>query len=628
MKLPKIDVNPKTIRDVKKSGELEWIITNGTGCYSSSTVTGMNTRKYHGLLIASRNPPLERKVVLSKLEEEVVFGSQKFDLSTNQYLNTVHPKGYENQVVFSVNPFPEFGFSVRGIDIKKTVFLVHKKNILVVKYKTHNPKKLLFKLKISPLVNYRSIYELKKDKEEFNVYSAEKKVIVNFNENEFLTIKGEDFKESDLSQYERWHKNFYYKKENDRGEDSIENNYCPGFFEFETKKKNDEFYLVCGFCESEADFKHPKKLINNEVKRKEKLLKLFFGKNKVLNEEWIKWLVISLDGHIVNDNSIIAGYHWFVDWGRDSMISIPGLLKMGRENEAKDIIRFFGNHIRNGLVPNMMPRKLDEEAIFNTVDASLWFIDRVYKCFLKTKDRDFLEGMKPAMVEIIESYMNGTDFEIKMDDDGLIRHGPGLTWMDARVGDGYVTPRAGKAVEIQGLWYNALMIMNEVFGERKYLSLAKKVKKSFNGEFWNGEYLDDVLGDGKLRPNQLLILDLPFCIVSNARKKRILRVIEKELLTNSGLLTLAEDNPGYKGKYEGYVESRDGAYHQGTIWPWLMGAYIRLSGNQDFLRLFVKKEMNQFGLGTIGEIFDGDEPHKPRGCISQAWSLAEILASV
>jgi predicted glycogen debranching enzyme len=626
MKFPEILVESGTVKDIDKSKNLEWITTNGTGGYASSTITGMNSRKYHGLLIATKNPPQDRKLVLSKLEEEVVFKKERFSLSTNQYLGTIYPKGYENQLEFKLDPFPTFIYKVRNVEIKKTVFMVQKKNISIVRYEVKNPKKFFFKIKISPFVNYRSIFDLKKKNEEFKLDPKENKVTIWFNKDDYLRIRGQKFKVSKLGKDERWYKNFHHRKDNERGEDSIENNYCPGHFEFEIRGKKEVFFVVSSFCQDIP--KHPNKLVNNEIKYKEKVLKVFHGKSKFPKDDWIKWIVLALDSHLVNGNSVIAGYHWFGEWGRDTLISIPGLLKLGKENEVKDILRHYGKHSRNGIIPNMLSRGKGEETIFNTVDASLWFIDRVYRTYKKTDDKAFMREMIPVMKYIVSNYIKGTDFDIKMDGDNLVNHGPGLTWMDAKVNGKYITPRTGKAVEIQGLWFNALMILHTVTKEEKYLVIAEKTKASFNEKFWNGEYLDDVYGDSSLRPNQLIVLELPFCIVDEDRKKKIISVIEKELLTTSGLLTLSRSDPRYKGRYEGYIENRDAAYHQGTIWPWLIGTYIRVTGNKEFLRLFVEKELNQFGLGTIGEIFDGDQPHIPRGCISQAWSLAEILASI
>jgi predicted glycogen debranching enzyme len=356
----------------------------------------------------------------------------------------------------------------------------------------------------------------------------------------------------------------------------------------------------------------------------------------------MKWLIIAADYHVItrfdNKKSIIAGYHWFGEWGRDSMISLPGLcLVTGKIFQAKDILKTYASFCKNGLIPNTMSTG-SEKSSYNSVDTSLLFIDSVYQLYKQTKDLKFIKEIWPTMKTIVESYEKGTDFRIKMDEDGLISHGPGLTWMDVCINEKYVTPREGKAVEIQALWYNALKIMG-FFSEKleedkkKYHDLSNQVKKSFNEKFWNGYYLDDCLGDKTLRPNQLFAIGLDFSILEKSKWKQVLSIIAKDLLTDLGIRTLPKSDLRYHSNYSGNMVERDSAYHQGTIWPWLWGifmkSWIKTNGQDDKikkkLKSFIEKEIRSFGLGTLSEIVDADKPFESKGCISQAWSIGEIL---
>ncbi len=641
MDFPVIEINKNTIQNLDKSKKLEWIITNEFGGYASSTVIGMNTRKYHGLLIASNKPPLDRKVILSKLDEELILNGKTVKLSTNRYLDSVHPEGYKYQVKFELNPFPQFTYKVDETEVKKTIFTNFVKNVIVVKYEFENVKEP-FVFRIYPLINYRSIYSLTKSPINFKVHKKNKTVKITLPDNNFLILKGCEFEENELTEDEKWYKNFFYEVDAERGEDCVEDNYNPGYFEFRVYNNTKNLFLVVGYSVPEKELDEPKKIIEHEIGRKRYLLTKFFQDKKIPEEDWIKWLVLAADSHDItrfdHKKSIIAGYHWFGEWGRDSMIALPGICLVNEKiAQAKDILKTYADFCKNGLIPNMLPTG-SEKISYNSVDTSLLFIDRVYQVYKQTKDLKFVKEVWPVMKKIIENYMNGTDFGIKMDEDGLISHGPGLTWMDVKVDEKYVTPREGKAVEIQALWYNALKIMeffSEKLGEdkKKYFTLAQKVKKSFNEKFWNGSYLDDCLGDNSLRPNQIFAVGLDFSMLDDKKMKKVVSVVKKELLTKYGLRTLSKNDPRFHGKYLGNLRERDVAYHQGTVWPWLFGMFVRswikVNGNKKIInktiKPFVKEEIMRFGLGTISEIVDGDKPFESRGCISQAWSIGEIL---
>ncbi len=644
MELPVIEIDKSTIQNLNKSKKLEWIITNEFGGYASSTVTGMNTRKYHGLLIASDKPPLDRKVILSKLDEEMILDEKTVKLSTNRYLDVVYPEGYKYQVKFELNPFPQFTYRVDGIEVKKTIFTNFVKNVIVVKYEFENVKEP-FVFRIYPLINYRSIYSLTKSPINFKLQKENKTAKIIFPDKNYLTLSGSGFEENGLTEHEKWHKSFFYEVDSERGEDCVENNYNPGYFEFRVYNNTKDLFLVAGYSVPKKELDEPKKIIEREIGRKRYLLTKFFQDKKIPEEDWIKWLVLAADSHDItrfdNKKSIIAGYHWFGEWGRDSMIALPGIcLVNGKISQAKDVLKAYAGFCKNGLIPNMLPTN-SEKPSYNSVDTSLLFIDRVYQVYKQTKDLKFVGELWSVMNEIIESYVKGTDFKIKMDEDGLISHGLGLTWMDVKLDGKFATPRGGKAVEIQALWYNALKIM-EFFAPKlkedytSYRSLAKRVKKSFNEKFWNGSYLDDCLGDNSLRPNQIFAVGLDFSVLDKDKMEKVVSTVKKDLLTDYGLRTLSKKDPNFHGKYTGGMKARDLSYHQGTIWPWLLGmfvkSWIKVKGNKKTMdkkiKSFVKKEIMRFGLGTISEIVDGDRPFESRGCISQAWSIGEILESL
>jgi len=644
MNLPVIEIEKNTIQDLNKSKRLEWIITNDLGGYASSTVLGMNTRKYHGLLVSSDKPPLNRKVILSKLEEEVLLKDKVVKLSTNGYPDVMYPDGYKHQVKFELNPFPQFIYNTDGIEIKKTIYMAHRKNVIVVNYQFENVKEP-FIFRIYPLINYRSIYGLTKSQINFKISKEKNGTKIIFPDNTFLILKGCEFIESNLTENERWYKNFFYEVDSERGEDCTENNYNPGYFEFRVYNNIKNLFLEIGYSIPEKEFSEPKKIIEQEIARKKYLLTNFFKNKKIPEEDWIKWLILAADSYDItrfdNKKSIIAGYHWFGEWGRDSMISIPGLcLTTGKIEYAKDILKTYASFCENGLIPNVMPIG-NEKISYNSVDTSLLFIDCVYQVYKYTKDLKFVKEVWSVMKSIVENYIKGTLFGIKMDDDGLIKHGPGLTWMDACIDGKYVTPREGKAVEIQALWYNSLKIM-EFFSQnfkensKKYTELADIANKNFNKKFWNCSYLDDCLGDKTIRPNQLFAIGLDFDILDKEKRKDVLSIVIKYLLTNYGLRTLSKNDPNYHAIYTGNQKERDLSYHQGIVWPWFWGilirSWIKTTGNDKTIKKglenFVKEEIMRFGLGTISEIIDGDKPFESKGCVSLACSIGEILASL
>jgi len=594
----------------------EWIVTNGLGGYASLTYQNKNTRKFHGLLVASLNPPAERWVFVSNIYDQIQTKKRKYDL-----------KDYRCSYNFDL--FPSFTYDVKRIHIKKTVFMEYGKNTTIIKYqiKTNNPITIIHK----PIINSRHFYDVNKQRYltfDHIVY-VDGIVIKPRNIDKRIKIL---LRDADFYPLNFWEE-LYYENDLERNESWVDNCIQIGTFK-KTIKKSNEYFLILTI-EDNIDI-NPLEIYSNEEKRKKDLIE-----QANLPPKFNK-LVLSTDNFIVNKGdgkSVIAGYHWFADWGRDTLISLPGLtLITKRYDDAKQILRNFSKYLKNGLIPNTFLDK-DSTILYNTVDASLWYIDRVYQYLKYTNDRHFLNEIWKSIQSITESYKNGTDFDIKMDEDFLISHAPGLTWMDIKINDYYPTPRTRKAVEIQALWYNALKIMSNLANisgrNDPYLDLSEEVKESFNKQF-DQQY--DVIDtkDLSFRPNQIFLASLDFSMINENLQNKIVNDVQDKLLTIFGLRTLSFDDPKYKGKYIGDY-NKDIAYHNGTVWPWLLGpfikAFIKVRKNDSASRKyaynnFIRPMLEVFGEkwdGSIYEIFDGDPIFIPRGCISQAWSIAEIL---
>lgn len=594
----------------------EWLVTNGLGSYASLTNSFENSRKYHGLLVASLQPPTRRWVFVSNLFEKIVIEDKVYSLNN-----------LKSKFIFDL--FPTFQYDLNGIKIQKTIVMENQKNTTLIKYKVDTNKPLM--IIHSPYINSRHIYDVTKiDSIFYDKNNLENGVFLKpSNVEKTLKIS---IDKSYYSPKKEW-STFYYEKERIRNDSWIDNNIAIG--DFQKDIKNSIEYFAVFSIEENTEF-NPFEIFDQELQRKRSILK-----NSELPNKFQK-LVLSTDNFIVkkgNKKSIVAGYHWFADWGRDSLISLPGLtLVTKRFNEANQILSSLSEQLKNGLIPNAYMER-DSKSVYNTVDASLWFIDRVYQFIKYTNDLDFLEQIWSKMELIIDNYKKGTYYCIHMDDDFLIRHGEGLTWMDVKLGNFYPTPRAEKAVEIQALWFNALKIM-ELFShlidkDDVFSELANNVKKSFNNQ-----YVDqfDVLDkkDLSFRPNQIFLVSLDFIMINSSLKEKIVNDVKKNLLTIFGLRTLSPYDQRYKGRYIGNYH-RDIAYHNGTVWPWLLGQFVKafvktknheLKWREYAFKNFLKPMLDVFGDnwdGSIQEIFDGDPPYLPRGCISQAWSVAEIL---
>jgi predicted glycogen debranching enzyme len=629
----------------------EWLETNNLGGFASSTITGANTRRYHGLLTAALRPPTGRVVLLSKLEETLILDGERFDLSTNLYEpDVVHPRGFEQQVNFRLDPFPVFTYQVGAARVEKTVLMPHGENSTVVRYRVQAPAGASASLEIRPLVAFRDYHSLRREALDIFLQAELKPNLVCLfkqDDNSQLLLA---HNAAQVSIEGHWYRNFEYKEERARGFDYQEDLFNPCRLVWQIEPDT-----ICDIIASTVEHAADAAAVFEERERERRR---GAAANVGEDEQFVQSLVAAADQFLVRRgeglSSVIAGYHWFTDWGRDTMISLTGLAFARREfDTAREILLAFASHMREGVIPNRFPDK-DEEPEYNNVDGTLWFVNAVGELVRRTGDIEFVrEHLYARLREFIEWHERGTIYSIRADDDGLLsanQEDVQLTWMDAKIGDFVVTPRAGKAVEIQALWYNALRTIEEIAARldddwmRNHCrARAELARASFHGLFWNeaGNCLFDYINpagepDASVRPNQIFALSLPHPIVTGSRGRGILETVERELLTPYGLRSLSPRHRDYHPRYEGDAYARDTAYHQGTVWAWLIGpfvnAYLRvhertpasLEQARRYVRNF-REHLREAGVGQISEIFDGDAPHTPRGCIAQAWSVAELL---
>jgi predicted glycogen debranching enzyme len=671
MKLPTIAFNQEALSHFSEAIENEWLITNGLGGYASSTILGINTRKYHGLLVAALHPPGDRTVCLSKLDEDVFVGNDVCRLGANEFASSVYPQGYTFLNAFSIAPFPTYTYRVGGIGLTKTVFTPKNKNAVSVIYKVSNHDSSEAKLRIYPMLtcrHFHTVVDRWKNPLEFTQKSSGNESETAFKHPTATIICR--ITEGEYHEKINWVDGLFYRAEAARGEASGDDCFQPGYFELSLPAEEEKEFAVNAAVNLDSQtarevldsvgktINEVNLSFNRELARQDSLLEDLYGLHpEVSISDWLNWILLAADSFVVNDaagrKAVIAGYHWFEPWGRDTFISLPGLLLVsGRFSEARDVLQTYNQYCQNGLIPNFVADKSGEPA-YNTVDGTLWYVNAVLQYLKYTGDYAFvLQKLWDNLQAIIDLHERGTSFGIRLDDDDdLLMHGPRLTWMDAEVNGEAVTPRAGKAVEIQALWYNTLrttQLLADKFGlkalAQKYAAMANKTSKSFNAKFWNPKAgcLFDVLepdnADASIRPNQVFAASLDFAILNKARRRLVVDVVSRELVTPYGLRTLSPSDPKFVGKCVGDRVSRDKAYHNGTIWPWLLGpfitAYLKTKGYearardrllQELVLPFFTVGARQAGLGTLGEIHDSDPPYTPRGCIAQAWSVAEPL---
>ncbi|MCX7777288.1 MAG: amylo-alpha-1,6-glucosidase [Armatimonadetes bacterium] len=680
---PVIEVAKECLHELSQAIRLEWLETNGLGGYASCSIVGANTRRYHGLLIAALNPPRQRMILLAKLSETLWLNGAEYQLDTNLYHpNAVHPEGYRLLESFELSPFPTMRFVIGDATLIKQIIMPHLRNSVIVSYKLHAHVEAMLRVRI--FLNARDHHHitrydgswLKEADLKFSERCIRVKLrwyapplIISFTSGRFIESRD-------------WYYNFRYPIETERGLEDAEDLPTIGYIDARLAQ-SEPLYITASIGDLNAD--DAEAIIKGELQRRARLLNTIpcrevqdsvselaqalslnrdeqIGTDEIerLSKLLLTRLWLSSDSFIVrrpgSSSSVIAGYHWFSDWGRDAMISLPGLtLITGRYQVARELLTLFGEHMDCGIVPNFFPEDGGAPA-YNTIDASLWFAHASYSYLRHTRDIKFVRSfLYERLRHLTQWHIAGTHFGIRVQDDGLLSwrsEGMAITWMDAKVGGTPVTPRQGKPVEVNALWLHCLwlvMRLAEMLGDmptKRYIGyLHRRATESFHNRFWNGMVgcLYDVISedafDPSVRPNQLIALMLPSLKFDERRAHSILQVAIERLLTPIGLRTLAPNEPRYVGRYIGEQVARDAAYHNGTVWAWLLGpmctGYARYNGRSVAARLTIAKwlcgmlkHLSEAGIGYISEIADGEAPHMPRGCIAQAWSVAEVLRSL
>lgn len=646
----------------------EWILTNGLGGFASGTLAGSVTRRYHGLLVAALPAPLGRTVMLSRLHESVKLDDNNIIYLNNQELGDNKTESIMCKCIksFQLNTgLPVWTYQTDNFKLEKRILMLRNKNTVLISYCLIEAAQSI-EIELRPAVHFRP---LEAPVNQNTINDAE--YIVTAKDNMYQ-IKGGNYPilllktidtESTFNIDNRRSDNIYFRLEYERGYASIGKHWSPGYFKA-TLRPGDTTTVV---ATTEPSDDLPNSFFDaydKEIMRRNNLLAIAApNPDESLSAE----LTLAADQFIVTPGgrieeaeraraagedvkSIIAGYHWFTDWGRDTMISLEGLtLTTGRYKEARYILRTFANYVRDGLIPNMFPEH-DKTGLYHTADASLWFFHALHRYIQITQDRDTLRTILPKLISIVDYHLAGTRFNIGIDPiDGLLRQGEEgyqLTWMDAKVNDWVVTPRRGKAVELNALWYNALRLLELWLTEegderaRNIREHAERAQISFNQRFWspvNGYLYDVIDGPEKLddscRPNQIFAIALPHAVLYREYWEPVIETVKQHLLTPVGLRSLSPLHRDYKQNYDGDLFTRDAAYHQGTVWAWLIGPYIdalvktypEQRKNVRALLAGFEMHMNEAGIGSISEIFDAEPPFTPRGCIAQAWSVAEVL---
>ncbi len=629
----------------------EWLVTNRIGAYASSTVVGCNTRRYHGLLVAAATPPVGRFVALATVMEELTVDGHTVELATNEFEDAFSPCGTAHLAEFRNDAAATFVYRAGGATLTKEIVLAESANTVAVRYTLDGAAATL---NVRPFLALRDFHHIRQADQPhqltFEVSDAH--VMVQDlkwpDHAVYLTADGGSF-----TGESQWWYRFLYRVDIARGQGGAEDLYCPGSYVFELAPGRSCQLVAAANDPGTMDFDAA---VASRQARKAELADSV-GPNA---SRATRRIAEATDAFIVRRNfrnasssaTILAGYPWFADWGRDTFIALPGLLlTTGRFDLARQVFQTFASHIADGMVPNRFD-DYSAGAHYNSIDASLWFIIAAERFVRASGDEVFWrDTLMPAADAILRAYHDGAQFGIRADADGLLTGGSPqtqLTWMDAKLAAEAITPRHGKAVEINALWYSAHRIMAErcaasdPAGAAHYAQVADLIGPALVRAFWNDEAgcLFDCVAedhrDASIRPNQIFAVSLPHSALDEARQRSVLDVVTEALLTPMGLRTLAPSDPRFRGRYGSSWESRDRAYHQGTVWPWLIGAfieaYMKVEGPTPFAIAQARtwldgfdEHLDQAGLGFISEIFDGEAPHEPRGCIAQAWSVAEVL---
>jgi predicted glycogen debranching enzyme len=626
----------------------EWLVTNGLGGFACGTVAGANTRRYHGLLVAALRPPLDRTLMVAKLDVVATYRGRRVELTTNEYADgTIGPRGYVFLDAFRLDgTIPVWVWQIGDAIVEQRIWMAHGSNTTYVQFSVTRASEPV-QLDLTPLCTYRDYHSHHRGHRETLVTPLGNGVRVDsyFGAQPYrlLADRGTCVLAQD------WYWNFKHRAESERGLDDVEDLFRPATFTMTLAARETGTMTLTA---SDAEPLRGIQALEQERARQAVLLQL-----APADIEPCRQLVLAADQFIVErhtttsiGNTVIAGYPWFGDWGRDTMIALPGLtLTTGRPEIAANILRTFAAFVSDGLLPNRFPDGADAPE-YNTVDATLWYFVAIDEYVRASGDRKLLEELFPVLRSIVHWHQRGTRHGIRLDDqDGLLRageNGAQLTWMDAKIGDWVVTPRIGKPVEINALWFNALSIMrdfaqqlSDVDAVHEYASASERVARSFNERFWyaDGGYLYDVVDcpegdDPSLRPNQLFAISLRHPLLENGRAKAVVDKCMQELWTPVGLRSLAPTDPRYARRYSGTPYERDAVYHQGTVWSWLLGplaiAHYRVYDDRPAalaLLAGTAAHLRDGCVGQVSEIFDAEAPFAPRGCFAQAWGVAETL---
>jgi len=629
----------------------EWLLSNSIGAYASATVAGCNCRRYHGLLVAATAPPMGRWAALATVMEQLRVGGETFDLATNEFAGTFSPRGYEYLVEFRNDAAPTFVYRVGDVELVKEIVLAESANAVALRYTVRGGGA---ELRVWPFASLRDFHQLRKVHQPhqmtFDGVDNGVRVEDRRRPGPSLYLLG---REARFSAKPQWWYRFSYRVDISRGQDGFEDLYTPGCFEYSLRDGES-----CQFT-GILDEPFPLGFETTLQRRRGRLAELAASVGPDADEA-TRRLAMASDTFVAQrsfpeappSTTLLAGFPWFADWGRDAFVALPGLLlATKRFDAARRVFATFADHMDGGLIPNRFD-DYSTGAHYNSIDASLWFVIAAERYLRATGDTAFWRNvLLPAAERILHAYREGTHFDIHADADGLLTGGSQktqLTWMDVALGEEVITPRHGKAVEVNALWYCAHRILAErpaAAGDARtgqYAEWADLIGPAFVRAFWNGaagclyDCLPGPAPDASIRPNQIFAVSLPYSPLSDEQQRSVVRVVTEKLLTPMGLRTLSPDDRGYRRKYGGSWESRDRAYHQGTAWAWLIGpfieAYLKVEQNRPLAVAQCKGWLSAFdehlreaGVGFISEIFDGDPPHTPRGCIAQAWSVGEVL---
>lgn len=632
----------------------EWLVTNGIGGFASGTVAGANTRRYHGVLVASFKPPVERTVLVSKVNIAVRYLNERYELGADEFEGgTLAPCGFTQLESFRIDSgIPVWRFAIADALLEQRLFMAPGRNTSYIGLSVIRASAPL-QVELKPFCTYRDYHSHSRGARPFALDAGTSGCSIRaFDDARPIRLS---ISQGSFEAAPDWYWNFFHRAESERGLDAGEDLFTPGRFTVQLESSQEVFFIAS--AEAGAPAFASGTAVLADLQRASAALLAALPKSA---PAWVQQLALASDQFLVkrgdaddSGSSVIAGYPWFADWGRDTMIALPGLTSvLGRHRIAAEVLRTFARFIDRGMLPNRFPDG-GEAPEYNTVDATLWFFQAINEAVLASGDSSLGRDLYPTLIDIIRAHVAGTRYGIGVDPkDGLLRAGePGvqLTWMDAKVGEWVVTPRTGKQVEINALWLNALNITRDLAkqcrdpaGQQLCSELLTRGSASFT-KFWNASagYLYDVIDvdggiatDTSLRPNQLFAVSLPYSALNAAQMRGVVEVCARELLTSVGLRSLSRHDPKYVGRYGGDQRSRDGAYHQGTAWSWLLGpfalahfkVYQDAAAAQSFLEP-ISHHLRDACLGSISEIFDGDAPHEANGCFAQAWSVAEVLRS-